>query len=87
MDKRILQFAPDMERNLGASEELMREDQAKLGISLPRDYPDFIRMSNGAEGPIGTYSYLQVLPIESVSLHLALDPATKGPIIRVYKTS
>jgi len=36
-----------------------------LGVDLPLDYVDFLRASNGAEGPVGR-SYLEVWPAEDV---------------------
>lgn len=39
-----------VERKPGASEEAIRATVARIGVELPRDYLDFLRLSNGGTG-------------------------------------
>ena len=68
MAERIRQFTAEMTLNVGVSEEAVKEVEAQLQVSLPADYLDFLRSSNGAEGPIGQNGYLVLWPLEDVPL-------------------
>jgi len=52
--------------NPPATKEAIEEIQAKLGITFPAQYIEFMLDSNGAEGPIGPNSYLSIWSIEQI---------------------
>jgi len=65
MNKRIQDLTVEMEKRPGASAEALRSLASFAWVDLPLDYVDFLRASNGAEGPVGR-SYLEVWPAEDV---------------------
>lgn len=54
------------EKRPPASEELIRQAEATLGVVLPTDYRTFLSSSNGGEGPVGEHGYLHLYPIEEI---------------------
>lgn len=66
MDTRTVELTKTLKRTPGADENTLREMSSSLGLSLPPDYLEFLRSTNGAEGPIGEKSYVSVWPAEEV---------------------
>ncbi|MEI6045241.1 MAG: SMI1/KNR4 family protein [Chloroflexota bacterium] len=66
MNESIKRLIGSLALRPGASRELVRKVEAELGISLPKDYLDFMVQSNGAEGPIGKREYLVLWAIEKI---------------------
>jgi hypothetical protein len=62
LDKILAQF----KRHVGATDVAVRECEAALEVTLPSDYKEFLRRSNGGEGPIGGRSYLQLWRVEEI---------------------
>lgn len=61
-------------KNPGASEGAISQLTESLGMPLPKDYLDLIRLANGAEGPIGPSGYLIFYrgpSIHDLLLHIA----------------
>jgi hypothetical protein len=67
MDPRIGKLTESLTliRNPGASESMIRAFLRSLNAELPDDYLDFLRMANGAEGPIGQQHYLALYSIDA----------------------
>jgi hypothetical protein len=65
MSSEIERLIADMDKLPGASEDALRELVRSSWVSLPKDYLDLLRMSNGAEGRVGS-SYLGLYPAEDV---------------------
>src|SRR5262245_52553644 len=61
----ITKLTANLHLNSGASKDLVKEIQSKLGNSLPKEYVDFMTQSNGAEGNVGN-SYLVLWPLEEI---------------------
>ncbi|PMB03038.1 SMI1/KNR4 family protein [Fischerella thermalis CCMEE 5273] len=55
-----------------ARREEIIEAEKCLGIRFPKEYVDFMLLSNGAEGPVGNHAYLRIWPVEE------LMPANEG---------
>jgi hypothetical protein len=72
MDKRISDLTAEIDHNPGISADKLRDAEAKLGISFPSQYEEFLLESNGAEGRIGPYNYLHLWSLEEI---LDLNPA------------
>lgn len=66
MNSNIKRQLEKMELNQPASIETLEEVQAKLKVRFPTDYIEFMLESNGAEGQIGSNSYLTVWPAEQI---------------------
>jgi hypothetical protein len=60
----------DLTRNLrrrpGASDQDLSSFAARTGIELPPDLAEFLRSSNGAEGPVGRAGYLRLWSLEEM---------------------
>jgi cell wall assembly regulator SMI1 len=52
----------------GASAAAIAECERYFGRELPKDYRDFMMITNGGEGFIGPDSYLRLWKIEELSL-------------------
>ena len=68
MDPRIVALTQAWKKNPGADEKTLRQMISSLGVTLPADYVEFLRSTNGAEGPIGEKSYLSIWPVEEVKV-------------------
>lgn len=66
MNETIMDLLRGLDLNQGASESMLKQVETALGVALPREYADFMLYSNGAEGVIGTTSYLALWPIEEI---------------------
>ena len=66
MDERISQATKDLSLKSGASEGIIHKVQNELNIILPDDYIEFMKYSNGAEGPIGEQEYIVLWTIEEI---------------------
>lgn len=58
----------NMNKRPGASETSLRDLVEKSWVALPEWYLDLLRLSNGAEGPVGS-SYLGLWPAEEVIIN------------------
>ena len=61
----IERLLAQMQKNPGASEASLRELVEKSWVALPEWYLNLLRISNGAEGDVGS-SYLGLWPAEDV---------------------
>ena len=68
MDPRIIKLTKTLKKNPGADENALREMISSLAGDLPTDYLEFLRSTNGAEGPVGEKSYVSVWPAEEVKV-------------------
>ena len=68
MDETVIELTRGLDLNPGASENLLKKVELQLGVSLPPEYVDFVKYSNGAEGIIGENSYLVLWPMEEIDL-------------------
>jgi hypothetical protein len=66
MDEDVKKFIDRMDLNPPTTEEFLKDVEVKLGIRLPDQYKEFMLESNGAEGNVGTNSYLAIWPIEQI---------------------
>lgn len=66
MEEAIKKLVRRLHLNPGAREDVINSLVRSLHISLPKQYVDFMRFSNGAEGEIGASNYLVIWPAEEV---------------------
>lgn len=66
MNKNTKNFFAAEDLEPPATEEKVKEAEAKLGIVFPAEYKEFMLESNGAEGDIGENSYLAIWNIEEI---------------------
>ena len=55
-----------MEKTDGATEQSLDKLSAHFGVELPAAYIEFMRATNGADGPIGNIEYLHIWPAEEI---------------------
>ena len=67
MDSNIARLIMGMKLNPPATKEKLEEAEVKLGITFPTQYREFMLCTNGAEGPIGEYSYLAIWQVENIA--------------------
>lgn len=80
MDPKIASLVGDLERGTGATEDLIVTVHEELDTILPHDYLEFMRCSNGAEGPIGSTGYLVLWSLEEViTLNQSLEVHKYAP--------
>jgi SMI1 / KNR4 family (SUKH-1) len=76
---------PNFEINPPADPAAIAAAEHGLGHSLPGEYMEFLRVTNGAEGPIGTQGYLQLWRVEElVPLNEAYEVATFAPGLLLF---
>jgi SMI1 / KNR4 family (SUKH-1) len=68
MPSAIERLLAQMQKNPGASEASLRDLVEKTWVALPEWYLNLLRISNGAEGSVGS-SYLGLWPAEEVITH------------------
>ncbi len=74
-----------MELAAPAKREAVAELEARLDVKLPDDYKDFLMQSSGAEGPIGTESYLVLWPLDDIVDHnLGYKVAESAPNLLLF---
>ncbi len=66
MEDIIKKLVNSLDLNPGATEDSIDSLVRKLNILLPKQYVDFMRLSNGAEGGIGNSHYLVIWPVEEI---------------------
>lgn len=66
MDKNLKNLINKMELNQPTTREMLEDIGIKLGIKLPDQYVEFMLESNGAEGNVGTKSYLSIWSAEQI---------------------
>lgn len=66
MREEILKIAQKLTTTTGATGTALMDLSSALGHSLPDQYMEFMRFSNGAEGSIAECSYLVIWPIEEI---------------------
>lgn len=66
MNDTVVKLTAGLQKNPPATENLIRQVEEQLGFSFPADYREFISHFNGASGPVGTTSYLQLWPVEDI---------------------
>jgi hypothetical protein len=66
MNDRIRNITAEMEKTDGATEQSLDKLRAHFGVKLPAEYVEFMRTTNGADGPIGSVEYLQIWPAEEI---------------------
>jgi hypothetical protein len=66
LKNRIKEITADMEKTGGATEQSLDKLSAHFGVELPAAYVEFMRATNGADGPIGNIEYLQIWTVEKV---------------------
>lgn len=66
MNDRIRNITAEMEKTDGATEQSLDKLSAHFGVELPAEYVEFMRTTNGADGPIGNIEYLQIWSVEEV---------------------
>ena len=65
MDGRLVRFLGKFSLEPAVSEKALTEFLSKNASTIPSDYLDFIRYSNGGEGPIGN-NYLSLWQVEDI---------------------
>lgn len=66
MDIKMKRLTQKMELNPATTIEMLDQVQAKLKIIFPKEYIGFMLESNGAEGQVGSNSYLRVWSTEQI---------------------
>jgi len=66
MDKKVKRFTEKMDLNPPAIVEMLDDVQAKLKIIFPKEYIEFMLEYNGAEGQVGSNSYLMIWSTEQI---------------------
>lgn len=66
MDDNLKRLINGMDLNSPASKEILDDVQNKLGVRFPDQYTEFMLESNGAEGSVGTKSYLAIWSAEQI---------------------
>src|SRR5262245_14497856 len=54
-------------RNRGATASAIEQFEAESGVQLPEDYAQFLRDTNGGEGPMGRDAYVMLWRVEELS--------------------
>jgi hypothetical protein len=77
MKERVKETTSKMQMTDGATKLSLPGLSAHFGVELPNEYVEFMTSTNGAVGPIGENSFLQVWPAEEViKLNSDLDYIT-----------
>lgn len=66
MNQRILELTIDLEKTRAASQDALTQLESELGLRLPDDYKEFMRLTNGAEGRVSKRSYVIIWPVEEI---------------------
>ena len=66
MNNDVYRIMKDMTFSEPAEETAIKKAEQNLGVSLPEQYKEFLRKTNGAEGPIGETNYLALWALELV---------------------
>ena len=66
MDQRLTELAGQLHRVTGASEAAIEQFTSRYSTGLPEDYLQFMRWTNGAEGPVGWVSSVSLWPLEGI---------------------
>lgn len=67
MNDKFSRFTESLRRKVGVPINMVKEVQLQLGISLPAEYLEFMIESNGADGFVGSNSYLILWPLEELA--------------------
>ncbi len=66
MDQKLKSLVEGMELNPPTTKDVLDIVETKLGIKFPQEYVDFMLESNGAEGNVGSNSYLALWSAEQI---------------------
>jgi hypothetical protein len=66
MDPRITELTKGIEKVVGASDNALDDLSRALGVGLPGDYVELLKLTNGGEGFVGEVSYLMLWPVEEI---------------------
>lgn len=66
MNRTLSSLIARLETNPPAEESLIQQIETKIGVSFPADYRDFLLTSNGAEGSLGSASYIQLWRVQDI---------------------
>lgn len=66
MKKETFAMMSEMEFVEPASEELIEAVENEMNIVFPEQYLRFMKLTNGAEGPLGSNSYLSIWPLDEI---------------------
>ncbi len=81
MNSKILELTKKLKKTKGASDVSLKKLETDLGFSLPADYVEFMRSTNGAEGFVGGNYYLILWPVEEII------PSNKGYAVDEFTPS
>jgi len=74
-----------LEHRSGATNALIRESEQELGATLPEEYVEFVRLTNGAEGFVGGNAYVILWSVEELApLNKAYDVQTYVPGLMIF---
>jgi hypothetical protein len=63
----MYQSLHELNRRPGATDAMIAESERKLGLKLPAEYVEFLKVSNGGEGFIGPNAYVMLWPVEELA--------------------
>lgn len=67
MKKETIDMMKEMDFSDPADSEIIASVEREVGMEFPEQYKDFMRTSNGAEGPLGDSSYLSIWPLDEIA--------------------
>ena len=62
----IKELIKTIEFNPAVNDEDIANFESESGLELPKEYKDFMKLTNGGEGPIGDFSYVQFWSLEEL---------------------
>ena len=62
----IKELIKTIEFNPAVNDEDIANFESESGLKLPKEYKDFMKLTNGGEGPIGDFSYVQFWSLEEL---------------------
>jgi hypothetical protein len=63
----MAQLLAGLDRRPGAAKTVIAEGAAQLGVPLPADYVEFLKLANGGEGFISEHAYVMLWGIEELA--------------------
>jgi len=67
MKKEILDLMSEMDFCNPLPEDAMKELEAELNVVFPTEYKALMKITNGAEGPLGENAYLSIWPLDEIA--------------------
>jgi SMI1 / KNR4 family (SUKH-1) len=87
MDEKLSELTRDLAIGVGASDASLRDVADALQVRFPADYLQFMRYSDGGEGPVGSDGYVALWSVaELVGLNKAYQVDEFAPGLVLFGT-